>query len=95
MAVPIPPIPNWRWRSYGSSHPMIEPPVTLREIKESEEFSDWALVRQSRLSTMTAPDDFVEWIRKRDPKLNSKYSIFLDLAALLFQKWNSRNGTAR
>ena len=30
----------------------IEPPVTLREIKESGEFDQWSLVRQSRLSTM-------------------------------------------
>ena len=43
----------------------IEPPVTLREIKESGLFSDWALVRQSRLSTMTAPDNFVIWIKKK------------------------------
>jgi len=47
----------------------IEPPVTLREIKESEEFSDWSLVRQSRLSTMTAPDHFVDWIQKKRPKI--------------------------
>lgn len=45
----------------------IEPPVTLREIKESGEFPDWALVRQSRLSTMTVPNEFVEWIRARRP----------------------------
>ena len=43
----------------------IEPPVTLREIKESGEFSDWALVRQSRLSTMAAPEKFVEWMRRK------------------------------
>src|ERR1700687_3037218 len=41
----------------------IEPPVTLREIKETGQFDDWALVRQSRLSTMAAPDKFVAWIR--------------------------------
>ncbi len=46
---------------------MIEPPVTLREIKESGEFSDWALVRQSRLSTMAAPEKFVEWMRLKRP----------------------------
>lgn len=45
----------------------IEPPVTLREIKESGEFNDWALVRQSRLSTMEAPPEFVEWIKARRP----------------------------
>ncbi|HVV45328.1 MAG TPA: EVE domain-containing protein, partial [Bryobacteraceae bacterium] len=47
----------------------IEPPVTLREINESGEFADWALVRQSRLSTMTAPARFVELIRKIRPEI--------------------------
>lgn len=47
---------------------MLEPPVTLREIKESGEFSDWALVRQSRLSTMTAPGKFVEWMKEKRPE---------------------------
>jgi predicted RNA-binding protein with PUA-like domain len=45
----------------------IDPPVTLREIKESGLFPEWALVRQSRLSTMTAPAEFVEWIRLLRP----------------------------
>jgi predicted RNA-binding protein with PUA-like domain len=46
----------------------IDPPVTLREIKESGLFSDWALVRQSRLSTMRAPDEFVKWMKSTRPK---------------------------
>jgi predicted RNA-binding protein with PUA-like domain len=46
----------------------LEPPTTLREIKESGLFPDWALVRQGRLSTMSAPAAFVEWLRKRYPK---------------------------
>jgi predicted RNA-binding protein with PUA-like domain len=46
----------------------IEPPVTLREIKQSGLFADWALVRQSRLSTMTVPAEFVAWIRRIRPK---------------------------
>jgi predicted RNA-binding protein with PUA-like domain len=46
----------------------LEPPTTLREIKESGVFADWALVRQGRLSTMAAPDGFVKWIRSRYPK---------------------------
>ena len=45
----------------------IEPPVTLAEIKQSKKFEDWALVRQSRLSTMAAPESFVEWMRARYP----------------------------
>jgi hypothetical protein len=48
----------------------IEPPVTLREIKESGLFEDWALVRQSRLSTMEAPAEFVKWMRKLRPDAN-------------------------
>jgi len=46
----------------------IDPPATLAEIKQSGEFDNWALVRQSRLSTMTAPSEFVTWMRKRHPK---------------------------
>ena len=46
----------------------IEPPVTLAEIKQSGLFDDWALVRQGRLSTMTAPAKFVSWIKKKAPK---------------------------
>lgn len=46
----------------------LEPPASLAEIKQSGEFADWALVRQGRLSTMAAPDKFVEWMRARYPK---------------------------
>lgn len=46
----------------------IEPPITLKEIKETGKFSDWALVRQGRLSTMAAPLKFVQWARKMRPK---------------------------
>jgi predicted RNA-binding protein with PUA-like domain len=46
----------------------LEPPVTLGEIKQSRKFDDWALVRQGRLSTMTAPEKFVAWMRERYPK---------------------------
>jgi len=43
----------------------LDPPTTLHEIKESGLFPDWALVRQSRLSTMSALPAFVEWMRGR------------------------------
>src|SRR5579871_4971354 len=46
----------------------LDPPTTLAEIKASKLFDDWALVRQGRLSTMEAPEKFVEWMRKRYPK---------------------------
>jgi len=46
----------------------LEPPTTLAEIKQSKKFEDWALVRQGRLSTMSAPDEFVEWMKARYPK---------------------------
>ena len=45
----------------------LDPPTSLAEIKQSGKFSDWALVRQGRLSTMAAPDKFVEWMRSRYP----------------------------
>jgi predicted RNA-binding protein with PUA-like domain len=46
----------------------LDPPVTLVEIKQSKIFDDWALVRQGRLSTMAAPEKFVDWMRKKFPK---------------------------
>jgi predicted RNA-binding protein with PUA-like domain len=45
----------------------LTPPTTLAEIKGSKLFEDWALVRQSRLSTMAAPERFVDWMRERYP----------------------------
>lgn len=45
----------------------IEPPLPLSEIKQSGEFDAWALVRQGRLSTMPAPDEFAQWLRARRP----------------------------
>lgn len=40
-------------------------PVTLREIKESHKFDDWALVRMGRLSTMAAPVEFWRWLQEQ------------------------------
>lgn len=45
----------------------LDPPTTLAEIKQSKLFDDWALVRQGRLSTMAAPEEFVKWMHKRYP----------------------------
>src|ERR1017187_6807427 len=45
----------------------LEPPTTLAEIKQSGKFDDWALVRQGRLSTMAAPEKFVQWMGGRYP----------------------------
>jgi len=47
----------------------LEPPTTLADIKQSQKFDDWALVRQGRLSTMPAPETFVAWMRARYPKV--------------------------
>lgn len=47
----------------------ITPPVTLKEIKASGRFDGWALVRQGRLSTMDAPEEFLAWMRERYPSL--------------------------
>jgi predicted RNA-binding protein with PUA-like domain len=46
----------------------LDPATSLSEVKQSGKFADWALVRQSRLSTMAAPMNFVEWMRARYPK---------------------------
>ena len=40
-------------------------PVTLRQVKESHKFDDFALVRQGRLSTMAAPDAFWAWLQEQ------------------------------
>lgn len=40
-------------------------PITLREIKESHRFDDWSLVRQSRLSTMSVPDNVITWLKEK------------------------------
>lgn len=40
-------------------------PVTLREIKESHLFDDWALVRQGRLSTMSVPEKVASWLKEK------------------------------
>lgn len=45
------------------------PPVSLKEIKASGEFDDWALIRQGRLSTMSAPEAFAEWLRRRGAEI--------------------------
>jgi predicted RNA-binding protein with PUA-like domain len=45
----------------------LDPPTALSEIKQSKLFDDWALVRQGRLSTMAAPESFVQWMKKRYP----------------------------
>ncbi|MEO8100831.1 MAG: EVE domain-containing protein [Acidobacteriota bacterium] len=48
----------------------IDPATSLAEIKGCKLFDDWALVRQGRLSTMAAPEAFVEWMRKRYPSVS-------------------------
>jgi predicted RNA-binding protein with PUA-like domain len=40
-------------------------PITLREIKESHLFDNWALVRQGRLSTMSVPENVVAWLQEK------------------------------
>lgn len=45
-------------------------PVPLAEVKASGLFADFALVRQSRLSTMKCPRHFVDWMLAKHPKLD-------------------------
>ncbi len=47
----------------------LDPPTTLHAVKASNLFPHFALVRQSRLSTMPCPDEFVDWVRARYPKV--------------------------
>jgi predicted RNA-binding protein with PUA-like domain len=42
-------------------------PISLRVIKETHLFDDWSLVRQSRLSTMSVPENFIAWLRDHYP----------------------------
>jgi len=45
----------------------LDPPTTLADVKGSNKFESFALVRQSRLSTMQVPEEFVTWLRARYP----------------------------
>jgi len=45
----------------------LTPSTGLSDVKKSKLFDDWALVRQSRLSTMAVPQAFVDWMRERYP----------------------------
>ena len=47
----------------------LDTPVMLAEVKQSGKFTDWALVRQGRLSTMRVPEEFIAWLRERGVKL--------------------------
>jgi predicted RNA-binding protein with PUA-like domain len=47
----------------------LDPPTTLHEIRASALFDGWALVRQGRLSTMSAPAEFVAWMKKKHPRV--------------------------
>lgn len=42
-----------------------EPFVTLKQIKQNGNFKDFRLVRQSRLSTMDVPQNFIDWFAKQ------------------------------
>jgi len=46
----------------------LDPPTKLSDVKASGLFADFALVRQSRLSTMAVPAAFVAWLRQRYPQ---------------------------
>jgi predicted RNA-binding protein with PUA-like domain len=47
---------------------LLDPPTTLADVKQSGMFPNFALVRQSRLSTMAVTPDFLDWLRARYPK---------------------------
>lgn len=37
--------------------------ITLKQIKDSGKFNDWALIKQGRLSTMEVPEKFLEYYK--------------------------------
>jgi predicted RNA-binding protein with PUA-like domain len=43
----------------------VDPPISLRAIKDTHQFDDWSLIRQGRLSTMAVPDSFIAWLQAR------------------------------
>ena len=42
-----------------------EPYVTIKDVREVKTFSDFALLRQSRLSVVEVPEKVVQWLKKR------------------------------
>jgi predicted RNA-binding protein with PUA-like domain len=49
--------------------------ITLKQVKESKEFENFYLVRQSRLSTMACPPKFILWCEKNGLDLGYRSSI--------------------
>ena len=47
-----------------------EQKVSLKEVKASGLFDNFALVKQSRLSTMLCPPEFIEWLRQKGLSLD-------------------------
>lgn len=46
-------------------HKYLEPYVTLKQIKSTGRFANFALVYHSRLSTMILPKAFILWLKKQ------------------------------
>jgi predicted RNA-binding protein with PUA-like domain len=46
-----------------------EPYVTLREVKESNKFSNFRLVTESRLSVMPVPENFIKYLQEKGLEL--------------------------
>ena len=42
-----------------------EPFITLKQIKQTGKFANFRLVRQSRLSVMDVPKEFLDWFNKQ------------------------------
>lgn len=42
-----------------------QPYITLSDIKSTEKFTDFRLVRQGRLSTMDVPETFILWLAQK------------------------------
>lgn len=48
-----------------------EQKVTLKEIKETGKFSEFPLVKFGRLSTMSCPSEFIDWLKTKGLNLSA------------------------
>ena len=62
---PNPHDPRNKWTVYVKFVKKYKNPLSLDAFKAEPKFKDFALVRQSRLSTMVVPHDIADWILKR------------------------------
>ncbi len=53
---------SWAAKVKFVKHFAADKQVSLKDVKTSGKFADFKLVKQSRLSTMACPPEFVQWV---------------------------------